>query len=93
MGYILPVTNYQYIQYAEREFRIKYDPYRFVPVNKMTAPSNSKEYKHPLPLDIRKNMDKTITFQRLEHTEHIRKKADKAYGKLTGKGLYFSECV
>ena len=27
MGYILPVTNYQYIQYAEREVRTEYDPF------------------------------------------------------------------
>ncbi|RSD29439.1 hypothetical protein [Mesobacillus subterraneus] len=27
MGYILPVTNYQYIQYAEREIGTDYDPF------------------------------------------------------------------
>jgi hypothetical protein len=27
MGYILPVTNYQYIQYAERETGTDYDPF------------------------------------------------------------------
>ncbi|ESU32682.1 hypothetical protein G3A_10085 [Bacillus sp. 17376] len=28
MGYILPVTNYQYIQYAEREIGTDYDPFQ-----------------------------------------------------------------
>ncbi|WP_079508137.1 hypothetical protein [Mesobacillus jeotgali] len=35
MGYILPVTNYQYIQYAEREIGLDYDPYMINRVNRI----------------------------------------------------------
>jgi hypothetical protein len=35
MGYILPVTNYQYIQYAEREIGIDYDPFQINKIAKI----------------------------------------------------------
>ncbi|MBT2678253.1 hypothetical protein J7E38_04520 [Bacillus sp. ISL-35] len=35
MGYILPVTNYQYIQYAEREIGLDYDPFMINSVNRI----------------------------------------------------------
>ncbi|MEW8971513.1 hypothetical protein [Mesobacillus jeotgali] len=35
MGYILPVTNYQYIQYAEREIGTDYDPFQIQKVSRI----------------------------------------------------------
>ena len=35
MGYILPVTNYQYIQYAEREIGTDYDPFMIQKVSRI----------------------------------------------------------
>jgi hypothetical protein len=35
MGYILPVTNYQYIQYAEREIGTDYDPFQIQRVSRI----------------------------------------------------------
>lgn len=35
MGYILPVTNYQYIQYAEREIGTEYDPFMIQRVSRV----------------------------------------------------------
>lgn len=35
MGYILPVTNYQYIQYAEREIGTDYDPFMIQKVSRV----------------------------------------------------------
>lgn len=35
MGYILPVTNYQYIQYAEREIGTDYDPFMIQKISRI----------------------------------------------------------
>ena len=35
MGYILPVTNYQYIQYAEREIGTDYDPFQIRKISRI----------------------------------------------------------
>ncbi|MEH7887279.1 hypothetical protein V7654_23540, partial [Bacillus sp. JJ1609] len=35
MGYILPVTNYQYMQYAEREVGLDYDPFQIGKVSRI----------------------------------------------------------
>ncbi|GLB58943.1 hypothetical protein [Cytobacillus sp. NCCP-133] len=94
MGYILPVRNYQNNQYAEREIGNKYDPFCFVPVNRIAASANGKEFRQELPLGTQKNLVKTTSNQRQDYTKHInRLKADKTYGEMTGKGRYFSECI
>ncbi|EWG12627.1 hypothetical protein [Cytobacillus firmus] len=94
MGYILPVTSYQYNQYAEREIGTKYDPFRFVPVARISAQSNEKAFRHELPLDIQGRSTKSITKEREDtQTRNSRKKAEETYGELTGKGRFISECI
>ncbi|PWW19163.1 hypothetical protein DFO73_12253 [Cytobacillus oceanisediminis] len=94
MGYILPLTHYQYNQYAEREIGNKYDPFRFVPVTRIAAQSNSKDFRQELPLDIQKKLIKTNPNQRSEYPNRKnRKTAEQTYGELTGKGRHFSECI
>lgn len=46
MGYILPVTNYQYMQYVERETMVGSDPFQLTHVAripKLKAVENSRE--------------------------------------------------
>ncbi|MBG9549604.1 hypothetical protein ACOSZF_19370 [Cytobacillus firmus] len=94
MGYILPVTSYQYNQYAEREIGTKYDPFRFVPVARISAQSNEKAFRHELPLDIHGRSTKSNTQERAEsQTRTTRKKAEETYRELTGKGRFISECI
>ncbi|EFV79062.1 hypothetical protein IIE26_02520 [Cytobacillus oceanisediminis] len=94
MGYILPVPSYQYSQYAEREIGKKYDPFHFVPVSKISAQSNSKDFRHELPLNIQRRLTKSNPQQRADNqTRSTRKKAEETYGELTGKGRYISECI
>ncbi|WP_026583745.1 hypothetical protein [Bacillus sp. J33] len=94
MGYILPVTHFQYNQYAERELGTKYDPFRFVPVTKIAAQPNRKESFQKSPLNIQKKSAETSLNRRTEYPNRIsRKKAEEVYEELTGKGRYFSECI
>ncbi|PAE25208.1 MULTISPECIES: hypothetical protein [Bacillaceae] len=94
MGYILPVTSYQYNQYAEREIGTKYDPFRLVPVPRISAQSNEKAFRHELPLDFQRRSTKSINKEREDtQTRNTRKKAEETYGELTGKGRFISECI
>jgi hypothetical protein len=94
MGYILPVTSYQYKQYAERENGTKYDPFRFVPVARISAQSNAKDFRHELPLDIQRRSTKLNTQKQAERQTRINgKKAEETYEKLTGKGRFINECI
>lgn len=92
MGYIAQVTNFQYDQYAERVVSKKYDPYRFVPIDKIKPPVNPGKYFHP---DLQPN-----TYNRMNPKEHqelgkdqnIEKlRFEKLYGELTGIGRHYSE--
>ncbi|KAF0816823.1 MULTISPECIES: hypothetical protein [unclassified Cytobacillus] len=93
MGYILPVTSYQYKQYAERKNSTKYDPFRFVPVARISAQSNPKAFHQALPLDVQRRFPKSNTQEQAEKTRTDGKKADDIYGDLTGKGRFISECI
>ncbi|MFE8700445.1 hypothetical protein ACFYKX_07460 [Cytobacillus sp. FJAT-54145] len=93
MGYIAPVTHYQYQQYAERDIKKDYDPFHFVPINKINPALNEQlasqaQYKANLEKPIKRKLAlnqraKTINDKTIEHT----------YSELTGKGKYFSECI
>lgn len=97
MGYILPVTPYQSIQYAERELKVKDNPYRFVPTPKVMNEMKYERYveryhqdqqrgkgreKHPQHYDTPLNNDE-IDMAILE----------KIHAEVTGKGKSFSEYV
>ncbi|MCM3707088.1 MULTISPECIES: hypothetical protein [Cytobacillus] len=94
MGYILPVTSYQYNQYAERENGTKYDPFRLIPVARISAQSNPKTFHHTLPLDVQRRFSKSNTQEQTENkTRTAGKKADDIYEDLTGKGRFVSACI
>lgn len=85
MGYIIPVNHYQYSQYAERAAIKKYDPYRFVPINRIKPSVNSpeKEQSHELIPTDKKASGKN---QKTPNNQ-----MERLYGEITGKGLLYSD--
>lgn len=87
VGYIAPITHYQYSQYAEREIIKKYDPYLFVPLKPIKPtvnPPESQSSNGPVHFQ---NFKKTSKKYQTVSNEKI----DKLYGELTGKGLLYSD--
>ncbi|WP_313804556.1 hypothetical protein [Cytobacillus sp.] len=95
MGYIAPVTNYQYSQYAERVVNKGYNPYRFVPINRIKPLTNPREYNQPTlegqTLAIKKS--KSVQ-EKLDNRSSDRKaRIEKLQSLLTGKGIFYNESV
>ena len=94
MGYILPVTNYQYIQYAEREVRTEYDPFHIGrisrirkedPVEKGEDQAIAKTQSAPAESYFNMN---PILKNRVNPVL-----VSKTYAEVTGKGKYYSESI
>ncbi|WP_077211223.1 hypothetical protein [Bacillus dakarensis] len=91
MGYIAPVPNYQYSQYAEREVNQKYDPFRFVPIDPTKALSNGN---HSIMLKREESRTKTNHKNKAGIKKvKTQKVIDKIYSEVTGKGALFNESV
>lgn len=91
MGYIAPIPNFQYSQYAERELDNGYDPFRIIPVGR-TNPAASARLNHAKSKEIgrekmRKKKGSTVA------KASSRSKVEEIYCELTGKGQYFNECI
>ncbi|MBP2241205.1 hypothetical protein J2Z40_001767 [Cytobacillus eiseniae] len=87
MGYIAPVTNYQYTQYAERVISKRYDPYRFVPIDRIKHLANRQDFNHPfLFKDPNPHQESKVSKKMYKEQP-----TDKIYSEITGKGRYFSE--
>lgn len=91
MGYIAPVTNYQYNQYAERELNNDYDPYHFKAIMR-TGPTVNER--------LQQSSSKTISNKKTLKREKVALEkvknhliVDAIYGELTGKGQHFNEMV
>ena len=95
MGYIAPVTNYQYSQYAERVNSQGYDPYRFVPINRIKPSTNPREYDHPIlngqthPI----KRSKMSQEQSISSGKNKNERLEKLQSQLTGKGIFYNESV
>ncbi|MED3551592.1 hypothetical protein [Cytobacillus praedii] len=95
MGYIAPVTNYQYSQYAERVISKGYDPYRFVPINRIKPSTNPREYDHPIlngkthPI----KRSKMSQEQSISSGKNKNERLEKLQSQLTGKGIFYNESV
>ncbi|MEH7346406.1 hypothetical protein V7122_21410 [Bacillus sp. JJ1532] len=85
MGYIIPVNHYQYSQYAERVGIKKYDPYRFVPINRIKPSVNPSEKEHSLELT---PTDKKTSGKNQKVPND---RMERLYGEITGKGLLYSD--
>lgn len=109
MGYILPVTNYQYMQYAEREVGLDYDPFQIVKVPRIRKEDPvQKGQEHHEPVAKTANGEEQQPVARMQkaaaefnfgRTDRIYKKrvnpalVSQTYAELTGKGKYYSESI
>jgi hypothetical protein len=93
MGYILPVTNFQYMQYAEREIGTVYDPFHIGKISRI---------KKEDPVE--KSEDQALSRMQKAAADHARmdriyKKrvnpvlVSQTYAELTGKGKHYSESI
>ena len=90
MGYIAPVPNYQYSQYADREAIRKYDPFRFVPIDPTKAIVNGN-HSSRLKRESRTKMNDKYSaeIKKIKNKKVI----DRIYSEVTGKGALFNESV
>ncbi len=96
MGYILPITHYQYTQYANRTLRTVKSPFVLQPVNKSSLENKLHHKANHELLDF---SDREET----HHNESFRNKNTqiKAHVKIdyqlvseiTGKGVKFNEYI
>lgn len=97
MGYILPITPYQSIQYAERELREKPQPYRFVPVAKSMNELKYERYverqDQESPLDHRKKRKEQTAETSINKNKVDLPVLEKICAEITGKGKSFSQYV
>ncbi|WP_079529440.1 hypothetical protein [Halobacillus hunanensis] len=101
MGYVLPVTHYQYMDYKKRVTQTARSPFALEPVFKATLEQklgNEQEQQGQLQKkeDVKNERlhplytPATIHYHTVPHTQNV---PEKVYSNVTGKGLYFSEKV
>ncbi|MDG5473018.1 hypothetical protein P6709_14785 [Jeotgalibacillus sp. ET6] len=96
MGYIAPVNNYQYQQYAERDVIKDYDPFYLTPVQRVSPYRSSGEESENL-----QSKDKELHANRTLHEADsgTSKVPDEKFlsmhviPKYTGKGRLFNASV
>lgn len=87
MGYIAPVNNYQYDQYAERVISKRYNPYHFVPIGKIKPLGNPRENNHhEQPFHLRNTSEGKINQPKRKIQSH-----EKIYSEMTGVGRLYNE--
>lgn len=91
MGYIAPIPNYQYNQYAEREIKNNYDPYHIGPINRTNPATNA----YPNDAFVMGSLQKKTIKKKRTTIKNIknRKVIEETYSVLTGKGRNFNEIV
>ncbi|MFC7062820.1 hypothetical protein [Halobacillus seohaensis] len=98
MGYVLPVTNYQYQDYHKRVTPDQRSPFILDPVFKVTLDHKLKEHYNPREQKqkgsqhLRKNLHTPQTMY-YKKQEDLTEDEQSAYSKITGKGQRFSESI
>lgn len=88
MGYIAPVTNYQYMQYAERESIETYNPFHITPIARTKPILNTSRNGSTLKWEGEEKARK------INRPSQVRSEiAEEIYSDITGKGKYFNEYV
>ncbi|PLR81450.1 hypothetical protein CVD25_09450 [Bacillus canaveralius] len=91
MGYILPITNYQYAQYAEREIGVHYDPFILTPVERINKLGKAYQTHENSAVTQRQMGDTRFTpVPKVKRNEEF---IDKTYAELSGKGRNFNKIV
>jgi hypothetical protein len=90
MGYISPMTNYQYTQYVERDNTEAYDPFYITAVAKTNPLVNTGRNEKGLNGSWEEN---DIKSKRSSQNKISSSVVEEIYSDITGKGRYFNECV
>ncbi|PLR97582.1 hypothetical protein [Bacillus sp. T33-2] len=89
MGYILPVTNYQYMQYAERETGVDYDPF---PLTRITSIRKQDPVQQGESLAGAVQQYSAVrpksSIKRVSH-----RIVERTFAEMTGKGKNFSQTI
>ncbi|MGD7045310.1 hypothetical protein [Jeotgalibacillus proteolyticus] len=96
MGYIAPVNNYQYQQYAERDVIKDYDPFYLTPVQRVSPyRSSAEESESPQTKDKELHENRTLNKTGGETFSASDKKflSMHVIPKYTGKGRLFNASV
>lgn len=92
MGYILPITNFQYQEYQNRVTQKKQDPYFIEKPYKVVLDTKSRELDDEKDTQRNgKTFDTNYYYKPMMQTETP--KDEYLYAKLTGKGRHFSESI
>ncbi len=87
LGYIAPVNNYQYQQYAERVGSKRYNPYQFVPISTIKPLGNPREFSHQeQPFHHSNSSQETI-----HQMKQIKPSHEKIFSEITGVGKFYNE--
>ncbi|TYR77767.1 hypothetical protein FZC79_02835 [Rossellomorea vietnamensis] len=89
MGYIAPVPHYQYMQYAEREANKDYDPFKFVPVNRIQPLFNQERFAEE---DIETDVN-SLRYNKRKKFSGADTVSAEFLADITGKGKYINEYV
>ena len=87
LGYIAPVNNYQYQQYAERVLSKRYNPYQFVPIRTIKPLGNPREFNyHDQQSHLSGSSQKTSPQMKQKEQSH-----ETIYSEITGVGRFYNE--
>lgn len=90
MGYILPVSMYQYDDYQERTIKPKESPFHYANVHKVTLDNRQLQMRNNDKIG-KKVLNKN---SKLHAPDDIHAAySEKVYSELTGKGRHFSETI
>ena len=91
MGYILPITQYQYRDYQNRVIKDELDPYYIEHPYKVILDTESREMEEG---GADRDKGKLLKNSHPYEQPHLEKPTnEKLYAKLTGKGQHFSENI
>lgn len=91
MGYILPITHFQYQDYQNRVTKKEDDPFYIEHPYKVILDTKSREMEEREDTLENGKPNKTNYYNKQMPVEQI--KNDKIYSNITGKGQHFSESI
>lgn len=91
MGYIPPVTHNQNSQYANKDVKNDYDPFRLKSINRILPMVSNQSFQQ---VSNGESVTKSLKRNRSKvEKSKGRKMVDSLYSELTGKGRNFDETV
>lgn len=94
MGYILPITHYQYTQYANRTIRTNDSPFVLLPVVKSSLEKKLHDNENRELLDFSNELKEKQTIDALtKKSTHTDDSINYLLAEITGKGRHFNEFI